>query len=145
VPRFVKSPGFPWARSREEAERQMAELERHWGTPELASEWLDGHDGAAAEGLAALMRQSVSPGAAAALARMNLEIDVRHVLGAVKVPTLVLHRTGHEIDVRGGRYLAERISGARFIELEGSENLPYLGDSERVLAETERFLADLWR
>jgi class 3 adenylate cyclase len=145
LPRYVRSPDFPWAPSREEAEREIAELEGRWGTPELASEWLEGHDGPAAEDLAALMRRSASPGAAAALARMNLEIDVRHLLGAVRVPTLVLHRTGqHGIDVRGGRFLAERISGARFIELEGSESLPYLGDSEGVLGEIERFLTDLW-
>jgi class 3 adenylate cyclase len=144
LPRYVKSPDFPWAPSREQAERDVAELEDRWGTPELASDWLEGHDGAAAKDLAALMRRSASPGAAAALARMNLEIDVRQLLGAVRVPTLVLHRTGHAIDVRGGRFLAERITGARFIELEGSENLPYLGDSERLLGETERFLTDLW-
>ena len=144
LPRYVKSPDFPWAPSREEAEREIAELERRWGTPELASEWLSGQDGGAAEELAALMRRSASPGAAAALQRMNLEIDVSHLLGAVRVPTLVLHRTGHVIDVRGGRFLAQRISGARFIELDGSESLPYLGDSERLLGEIERFLTDLW-
>jgi class 3 adenylate cyclase len=91
------------------------------------------------------MRRSASPGAAAALARMNLDIDVRHALAAVQAPTLVLHRTGHGIDIRGGRHLAERIPGARFVELEGSENFPYLGDSESVLGETERFLDDLWQ
>ena len=144
LPRYVRLHDFPWAPSREEAEREITELERRWGTPELASEWLEGHDGDAAEDLAALMRRSASPGAVSALARMNLEIDVRHLLGAVRVPTLVLHRTGHEIDVRGGRFLAQRISGARFIELEGRENLPYLGDSERLLGEIELFLTDLW-
>jgi class 3 adenylate cyclase len=144
LPRYVKAPDFPWAPSREEAEREIAELERRWGTHELASELLRGEDGAAAESLAILMRQSASPGAAAALARMNLEIDIRYVLGAVRVPTLVLHRKGHAIDVRGGRFLAQQISGARFIELEGGEVFPYLGDSEKLLWETQRFLTDLW-
>ena len=144
LPRYVKSPDFPWAPSREEAEREIAELERRWGTHELASELLRGEDGAAAESLAILMRQSASPGAAAALARMNLDIDIRYVLGAVRVPTLVLHRKEHAIDVRGGRFLAQQISGARFIELEGGETFPYLGDSEQLLGETQRFLTDLW-
>jgi class 3 adenylate cyclase len=144
LPRYVASPDFPWAPSREDAEREIEQLERRWGTRELAEEWLQGQPEGAAEGLAALMRRSASPGAAAALARMNLDIDISHMLSAVRVPTLVLHRTGHGIDVRGGRYLAERISGARFIELEGSEGLPYLGDAESVLGQIERFLTDLW-
>ena len=144
APRYVRSAAFPWAPAREDAERHVVDLERRWGTPGLASEWLDGQDGGAAEELAALMRRSSSPGAAAALARMNLDIDVSHVLGAVRVPTLVLHRAGHPIDVRGGRFLAERISGARFIQLEGREGFPYLGDSESLLDAIERFLADLW-
>jgi class 3 adenylate cyclase len=91
------------------------------------------------------MRHSASPGAAAALARMNLDIDVTHVLGAVRVPTLVLHRTGHPSDVRGGRYLASLIPSSRFVELEGDQVFPYLGDSEGLLTEIERFLTELWQ
>jgi class 3 adenylate cyclase len=144
LPRYVRSADFPWAPSREEAERDIAELERRWGTTDLASEWLIGGEGGAAEDLAALMRRSASPGAAAALARMNLDIDVRDLLAAVRVPTLVLHRAGHGIDIRGGRFLAQRIPGARFIELEGQHGLPYLGDSDRLLGEVDRFLTDLW-
>src|ERR671936_445211 len=71
LPRYVKSADFPWAPTREEAEREIAELERRWGTTDLASEWLNGQEGGAVEDLAALMRRSSSPGAAAALARMN--------------------------------------------------------------------------
>jgi class 3 adenylate cyclase/pimeloyl-ACP methyl ester carboxylesterase len=142
APRFTKSPGFPWAPTREEAERAAADLVRRWGTVELATEAL-GANGEAAERLSALMRQSASPGSAAALARMNLDVDVTHVLPAVHVPTLVLHRTGHPIDVRGGRYLADKITGARFVELPGSEAFPYLGDWERLIEEIERFLTGL--
>ena len=139
VPRFTSTPSFPWAPTREQAERDVAELEQQWGTTQLAGRALGG-DGEAAERLASLMRQSASPGSAAALQRMNLDIDVTHILGAVRTPTLVLHRTGHPIDVRGGRFLAEKIPGARFVELPGSEGFPYLGDSGRLLAEVESFL-----
>lgn len=145
LPRYTRSPSFPWAPAREEAERGIEALERRWGTRDLAIEQLQGLDGEAADRLAALMRHSASPGAAAALARMNLDIDVTHVLGAVRVPTLVLHRSGHPFDVRGGRFLADRIPFARFVELEGSEVFPYLGDTERLLAEIERFLTGLWQ
>jgi class 3 adenylate cyclase len=143
TPRYTRTPSFPWAPPREEAEREVADLERRWGTTGLAADALGG-DGEASERLASLMRQSASPGSAAALARMNLDIDVTHVLGAVHVPTLVLHRTGHPIDIRGGRYLAEKIPGARFVELPGSEAFPYLGDSERLGGEIESFLTGLW-
>ena len=143
LPRYTRTASFPWAPTREEAERSLADLARDWGTSELAARSI-GENGEEAKGLAALMRQSASPGAAVAMERMNLEIDVTHVLGAVHVPTLVLHRTGHPIDVRGGRYLAEKIPGARFVELPGSEAFPYLGDSERLLGETEHFLTGLW-
>ncbi len=145
LPRYTRSPSFPWAPAREEAERGIKELERRWGTRDLAIEQLQGLDGEAADRLAALMRHSASPGAAAALARMNLDIDVTHVLGAVRVPTLVLHRSGHPFDVRGARFLADRIPFARFVELEGSEVFPYLGDTERLLGEIERFLTGLWQ
>jgi pimeloyl-ACP methyl ester carboxylesterase len=145
LPRYTRTPAFPWAPTREEAEREIAEVERRWGTTELATAMLQEENGAAAERLAELMRRSISPGAAAALARMNLDIDVTHVLGAVRVPTLVLHRTGHPFDVRGGRYLAERIAGARYIELAGDDAFPYLGDSESILTELERFLTGLWQ
>jgi len=141
-PRYTKTPSFPWAPTREEAEEAVMDLERQWGTPAWAQSI--GENREAAEQLAALMRQSASPGAAAELARINLDIDVTHVLGAVHVPTLVLHRTGHPIDVRGGRQVAEKIPGARFVQLPGSEAFPYLGDSEGLLAEIERFLTTLW-
>jgi class 3 adenylate cyclase/pimeloyl-ACP methyl ester carboxylesterase len=143
--RYSRAPDFPWAPSREEAEADIDELERRWGSRELAAEWLHGHDGMAAERLAALMRRSVSPGAAAALARVNLEIDVRHVLEAVRVPTLVVHRTELELDARGVHSLANRIPGATLVELPGAEGLPYLGDSEGLLDEIEHFLTSLWR
>ena len=145
LPRYTRAPGFPWAPPREEAERGIEELELRWGTRDLAIEQLQGSDGEAADRLAALMRRSASPGAAAALARMNLDIDVTHVLGAVRVPTLVLHRSGHPSDVRGGRYLASRIPSSRFVELEGDQAFPYLGDSEGLLGEIERFLTGLWQ
>src|SRR5438132_9997547 len=82
-----------------------------------------------------------SPAAARAVLEMTLEIDVRDILPAVHVPTLVLHRAGdRRIEVGGGRYLAERIPHARFIELPGIDHLPWVGDSDRILNEVEEFL-----
>jgi class 3 adenylate cyclase len=72
---------------------------------------------------------------------MNYEIDVRHVLSAVRVPTLVLHSSGDRvIDVRFGRYLTEHIDGARYVELPGIDHLPWGSDAEAILDEIEEFL-----
>jgi class 3 adenylate cyclase len=102
------------------------------------------------------MRHAASPGAAMALLRMNSQIDVREVLPAIRVPTLVLYRKdarfGHgaaawrtagedPITPAGeGRYLAERIPGARMVELPGADHLPWIGDTEPLLGEVEEFL-----
>jgi class 3 adenylate cyclase len=76
-----------------------------------------------------------------ALNEMNSAIDVRPLLGSVRVPTLVLHRTGDRaVSIGCGRDLAENIPGARFVELPGDDHLPWIGDSERVLDEIEEFL-----
>ena len=67
--------------------------------------------------------------------------DISALLGELRVPTLILHRTGDRlIDVRHSRYLAARIPGARFVELEGVDNLPGAVDSSDILGEIEEFL-----
>ncbi len=68
-------------------------------------------------------------------------VDIRSVLGSVRVPTLIMHRTDDRAaDVRASRYMAERIPGARFVELPGNDHLPFLGDADTVLDLTEEFL-----
>src|SRR6202521_460609 len=86
-------------------------------------------------------RLSVSPSAAIALARMNAQIDVRHVLASIRVPTLVIHRT-HDARVKlaGGRYLAQKIGGARFIEVPGRDHPIWTGDIDAVVDKIEEFL-----
>ena len=72
---------------------------------------------------------------------LNGRLDVRHVLGSIRVPTLLLHRT-HDagIGVEHSRYLAEHIPGARLVELEGADTFPFLGDSAAVIGEVDEFL-----
>jgi pimeloyl-ACP methyl ester carboxylesterase len=92
------------------------------------------------------LRSSASPGAALALTRMNGEIDVRPVLGTIGVPTLVVHRSGdRSLPVEGARYLAERIRGARLVELPGVDHLPFVGDQNAILDEIEEFLTGVRR
>ena len=73
--------------------------------------------------------------------QMNREIDVRTVLPAVRVPTLIVHRTGdRNIRVEHARYMAERIPGARLIELPGDDHVPWVGDGDALVDEVEEFL-----
>jgi class 3 adenylate cyclase len=94
--------------------------------------------------LAAYFRLSASPGSALALARMNTQIDVRNVLPTIGVPTLVLHRTGDlDSNVAEGRYIAERIPGAKFVELPGVDHMPWAGNQEDIIDEIEEFLTGI--
>jgi pimeloyl-ACP methyl ester carboxylesterase/DNA-binding CsgD family transcriptional regulator len=86
-------------------------------------------------------RLSVSPTAAIALARADGETDVRHVLPDIRVPTLVIHRTDDaRIASAGGRHLAQKIRGARFVELPGRDHPIWTGDVDRIADEVEEFL-----
>ncbi len=90
-------------------------------------------------------RAAASPGAAKALILMNSSIDVRGILSAIHVPTLVLHRTGdRDSRPEEGRYIAEWIPGARFVELEGEDHVPWI-DSDQILDEVEEFLTGVRR
>jgi len=86
-------------------------------------------------------RASTTPGGLRAMMRLNLEIDIRPILPLIRVPTLVLHRRGDRvIPVVNGRWLAEQIGGARYVELEGDDHIPWVGDQESVLRPIEEFL-----
>jgi class 3 adenylate cyclase len=84
---------------------------------------------------------SASPAAVLALTRMNRDIDVRHILPSIHVPTLVLHAVGDVVvDVHAGRYVAERIPHAKFVELPSDDHLPWAADADAILDEIEEFL-----
>ncbi len=136
---------YPWAATREERVAYAAEVERTWGEDGDISTLAPTADPAFARWWAARARAAASPGAARDLILMNSLIDVRDVLPAVRVPTLVLHRTGDtDSRLEEGRYLAEHIPGARFVELEGDDHLPWL-DGDQILDEVEEFLTGVRR
>lgn len=85
-------------------------------------------------------RVGASPAAAITLMRMNAEIDIRAIVPAIRVPTLVLHRTGDpRVNVAAGRLLGSRIPGARYIEVPGGDHLFWSGDTDRLLDEIALF------
>jgi pimeloyl-ACP methyl ester carboxylesterase len=142
------APDYPWAASDEEFKAELEDA-RAWGTPQSARAIADALAPTSSEqdraALATLLRQSASPGAVAALARMNRESDIRAILGAIRVPTLVLNRTGdHPYIVAGSKYLAERIPHARHVELPGVDHSISAGNAPAVLDEIERFLKTSW-
>ena len=147
-PRFVKSPSLPWLPTRDETQRRADEVERRWGEAGFADAFIGVINPGASEeerrSTARVFRLSVSPGAAAAYIRMNIDVDVCDLLPLIRVPTLVMHRKeGGNWDVRSGRYLADHIPSARWVELPGADFLPALGDQETLFAALESFLADV--
>jgi pimeloyl-ACP methyl ester carboxylesterase len=144
--RRLWAPDYPWGPTAEQREAFIAVMEREWGgslgieerapsranDPEFRRWW------------ATYLRMGASPGAAVALTRMNAEVDIRHVLPTIHVPTLVIHRTGDRcLRIEEGRFLAERIPGARMVELPGEDHLPFVGDQDSILAAVERFIGEL--
>jgi pimeloyl-ACP methyl ester carboxylesterase len=139
----VWSPDYPWAPKPESREREIAEVERNWGVTADVDHYAPSAagDDAFRQRLAAYFRRSASPGAAAALIRMNTQIDVRAVLPTIRVPTLVLHRTGdRDTHVEEGRWIAAQIPGARFVELPGDDHIPWVGRVDELLDEVQEFL-----
>jgi class 3 adenylate cyclase len=86
-------------------------------------------------------RAAASPAMVRAVMEAVQQIDIRAVLPTIEIPTLVLHRKGDTaIPVENGRYLAEHIPRARYVELSGEDHIAWFGDPEPILAETEEFL-----
>jgi len=141
-------PGYPWAcpwsATQEMYEAGLQRTRDTWGqivdmgrgyapsqagNPEVAKWW------------ATFTQMSASPGDAADLLAMNGLIDIRDVLPAIRVPTMIIHATGDKVaPIEAGRYLAEHIPDARLLELDSADHWPYFGDADLVLGEIEEFV-----
>lgn len=139
----VWAPDYPWAPTPEDRQKFFDLIQQGWGgevdlatmAPSVV------HDEGFKQWWSTYLRLGASPGAALALAKMNTQIDIRHVLPAIRLPALILHRTGDlDMDVRGGRWMAQQIPGAKYVELPGDDHLPYAGDTDVLLDEVEEFL-----
>ena len=147
--RELRATDYPWGPTDAEA-LQMIEDERRTSerpgfAEEIARSGMPTAGGDEIAALARLIRQSISPGAMEALDRMNIQIDVRHVLPAIRVPTLVLHNTRDQwVEVERGRDLANRIPGAEFVEFPIDGHMTPAADMPLVLDEIKRFLQAAW-
>ena len=149
--RGTQAHDYPWQWSEREWAKYLDELAA-WGTREYAAyilpvfapslvgdermlTWYD-----------RFLRSSASPSGIYAQEQVFREMDIRRLLPAIGVPTLVLHRADDEVEpVGAGRYLADEIPGADYVELSGADHFPWAGDQDALIAEVERFLRRVWR
>jgi class 3 adenylate cyclase len=141
--RRIWTSDYPWAPTPTEREVSIADVEASWGGPTqldvLAPDYAD--DERLQDWWARYLRMAASPGAAAALLRMNSQIDIRPILPSIGVPTLIMHRVGDlDIDVGGSRYMAQQIPGAKYVELAGRNHLWFVGDTDAIVGEIEEFV-----
>jgi class 3 adenylate cyclase len=143
---------YPWVPTETQWETAIQRDEREWGSvahidricADLAPSQV--HNAEFKRWLGRLILYGASPSAGTALAQMHRQIDVRPVLGAIHVPTLVLHSsTSRAVPVENGRFLAERIPGAKLVEVANSDHFFWtVPETERaVVGLIRRFLGDL--
>lgn len=149
VARELRAPDYPWGPTEAEVQRMIEEergaSERPTFAEELARSGMPTASEEEVAALARMIRRSASPGAFEALSRMNIQIDIRHVLPAIRIPTLVLHNTGDRwVEIGRGRDFAGRIPGAELVEFPIDGHITSAAEMPPVLAEIERFLRAAW-
>jgi pimeloyl-ACP methyl ester carboxylesterase len=142
--RSTWAPDYPWANTKEALiEAQEEWMRPMWGTGEMMEIFAPSmaDDPAIVEWSGRVERHAASPGMLRKLEEMFFDTDVRDVLPLVHVPTLVIHRRGDRVvNVNAGRYMAEQIPGAKFVELPGADHAAWAGDSDAIRGEIEEFL-----
>ncbi len=142
VARNAWAPDFPMGGRPEDFGLWYEDWRRQWGGPANIEVWAPSkaRDDRFRQWFARYQRMAASPGAIGNLIRMNMQVDVRSILPAITVPTLVLHRAGDRaVGVEQGRYLAAHIPGAEYLELPGEDHLWYVGD-DSIVTEVQRFV-----
>ncbi len=146
------APDYPWGQTEEgvlwrrEAIRRRYFGSRDEGADERRQIWGIESSDEDTRMTRDYVRRASSPGALEALVTMLMDIDVRQLLPAIRVPTLLLHGTENPMyPIAGARYMAERIPGARLVELPGTSHLLVGTQLDRALDEVERFLQGVWQ
>ena len=144
--RRLRAPDYPWGPTAAERDEFCEMIINEWGGPVGIDERAPSRalDPEFRSWWSAYLRMGSSPGAAVALTRMNAQVDIRDVLPKIRVPSLVIHRTGDRLlKIEEGRYLASHIPGATMVELPGDDHLPFVGDQLAVLSAVDQFLRRL--
>jgi class 3 adenylate cyclase len=142
-PRFTRTPDYPWGASAEERTQRLKEVEAGWGQGLMLQQFAPSMaaDGQLRDAWARYERQAASPGSALAMVDMLYHSDIRAVLPTISVPTLVMARgEAQRIPPAHSRYMAAHISGARYVELPGTDTLMWAGDQDATVGEIQEFL-----
>ena len=138
------APDYPWGLDEETQQRILDGYEERWGRPGFGARAIAptlADDERFQTWYAQAQRFSGTPASAREWFRITMEIDIRDVLPAIRIPTLVIHRTGDRvIPIESGRYLAQHIPDAKLAELPGQDHFPFVGDMDAIVDEVEEFL-----
>jgi class 3 adenylate cyclase len=143
VAKVTSTEDYPWARSEDERRDFFMRLLSRWGEGGNLEEYAPSVAGDEhwRQWWGRLERHAATPSTVLALMRAHAETDVRDVLPTIRVPTLVLHRSeDSNFEAGHGRYIAERIPGAKLVELPGGDHIPMAGDYDAILDEIEEFV-----
>jgi class 3 adenylate cyclase len=142
--RMVRAPDYPIGLPAEMLEQFLERVAGSWGTGSISADYFApsmARDEAFRRSWARFERLAVSPAGIKALLRIIQETDARHALPIIRVPTLIMHRESDQvIRVEAARYIAERIQGAKYVELPGLDHFPFVGDTDAIVDEVEEFL-----
>jgi class 3 adenylate cyclase len=148
--RSLWAPDYPWAMSATAWDEETRQVERGWGTLDLAKDWSTftfpayANEDERIHRYAVWMRATGGPSDAVALYDVDREMDIRNLLPVIRVPTLIVHRAkDRALSIEHGRYVAEHIPGAEFVELPGE--MHGFVESSDLIDEIERFIGDLQR
>jgi pimeloyl-ACP methyl ester carboxylesterase len=147
-PRRTRRPDYPWGPTDDESRAWIDRVQREWGGPVGLDERAPSMAGDERfrQWWARLLRMSASPAAVTALNRMNAEIDIRHILSTIRVPTLILHCLhDRAINFGASRYMADRIPQAKLVELPGLDHLCWLSDEHSKTKAWRALFAELRR
>ncbi len=145
-PRMMAAPDYEFGRTEEQLDAFLADIELNWGKPVGIETRVPSRadNTRFRQWWARYLRMSASPTTAATLMRMNAQVDIRDLLPSIRVPTLILHSVNDRaLPIQGSRYMAQRIAGATFLELQGVDHVPWGCDSEVITGHIEEFLTGM--
>ena len=141
--RRLRAPDYPFGPTPEQHEAWLMEITRNWGGPVGLQDRAPtlANDVSFRQWWSHFLRASCSPSAVMALTKANAEIDIRHILSSIQVPTFILHCSGDKtMEVGHSRYLADRIPGAKLVLVDSDDHLPWASGAAEIVSNTREFL-----